>query len=195
MESIKKTIFLTRNQGLQSQRQLGPPGQRAQQGRHLQPGARPPAHRHPRQRAGQQRCRHGAEAAPLLAQARAAVLVGGRRARGRRRRRGQAQGVDPEGVDAGDERHRAALTRRLNQLALHFIRLHNLRGMCPQTPSKSQESSVHRWFLPRPHLFFCGLFCVACLGYRTIIPALRLLVLVGAVFFHGARSRGKIWCI
>lgn len=89
---------------------MGPPRRRAQQGRHLQPGARPPALRYPRQRDGQQRRGHGAEAALVLAEARPPLLVGGRGAGQCRGARGaEAQGLDPQGVDAGDERNRTAL--------------------------------------------------------------------------------------
>jgi len=98
-------------QRLQPRRQMGPQGRRAQQGRHLQPRARAAEVGHTGQRDGQQRGGHGPEAAAVLAQAGEAVLVGGRRARGRRGvgRRYEAEGLDPESVDAGDERHRAAL--------------------------------------------------------------------------------------
>lgn len=101
----------TNQQRLQPRRRLGPPRGRAQQSSDLQPGAGAPAHGHARRRrGGQQRGGDGAEAAAVLAQAGAAVLVGGRGAAGRRGRAGAAEGVDPEGVDAGDERYWAALT-------------------------------------------------------------------------------------
>ncbi len=103
--------ILTIRQRFQPRRPLGPPRGRAQQGRHLLARPRAAALRHPRQRGRQQRRRHGAEAAAVLAQARAPLLVGGRRARGRRGPTcwDQVEGVDSQGVDAGDERYWIAL--------------------------------------------------------------------------------------
>lgn len=82
---------------------MGPPRQRAQQSRHLQPRACPLAYRHQRQRPRQQqRPGHGAETAPVLAEAGAEVLVGRGRARECGWRRGQTKSLDQEGVDFGD---------------------------------------------------------------------------------------------
>lgn len=72
--------------------------------------------RHPRQRHGQQRGRYGAETASVLAQARAAMLVGRGRLGQCRGRRGHVEGVDSEGVDVRDERYRTTLTHETYEL-------------------------------------------------------------------------------
>lgn len=74
---------------------MGPPRQRAQQSRHLQSCAGPLTYRHQGQRPReQQRAGHGAETAPVLAEAGAEMLVGRGRAGECGWRRGQAKSLD-----------------------------------------------------------------------------------------------------
>lgn len=82
---------------------MGSSSQRAQQSRHLQSRTSQTTHGYQRHGVGEQQCGgHGAEAITILAEAGEEVLVGGRGIGKRRRRRGQAEGVDTESVDPGD---------------------------------------------------------------------------------------------
>lgn len=100
------------------------------------------------------------------------MLVGGCRARGCRRRRGQAEGVDPEGVDARDERHRAALRRAkkpsspragiispVSFVVLCFFFGHSLCGDMFSESQESKRSSM---------VFLCVLFYLLRLHRRPL---------------------------
>ena len=95
-------------QRLQQRRLMGPSGIRAPKGGHLLVGTGPAPDRHQGQRClcskQQQRGGHGTEAAALLAETGAEMLVGRGGAGGRGRGGGQAEGLDPAGVDFGDGR-------------------------------------------------------------------------------------------
>ena len=87
---------------------MGPSGIRAPKGSHLLLGIGAPPDRHQGQRCvcskQQQRGGHGTEAPALLAETGEEMLVGRRGTGGRGRGGGQAEGLDPAGLDSGDGR-------------------------------------------------------------------------------------------